>query len=84
MLHTIGLLVLDIKKILKVFTIFMGQLDHLYKFWFPLPKKAPHEIWLWKKTFENGGRRTPDGHWMDTGGRSNRVWIYYKLTAQVS
>ena len=20
--------------------------DHLYKLWFPLPKEAPHKIWL--------------------------------------
>ena len=23
------------------------DLNHLYKLWFPLPKEAPHKIWLW-------------------------------------
>ena len=37
------------------------DLDHLYKLSLPLPKEAPHEIWLWlakrvldRKIFENG------------------------------
>ena len=40
------------KKISKVFTIYghgghLGHVkDHLYKLSFPLPKEAPHKIWL--------------------------------------
>ena len=49
----IGLLVLE-KKIFKSFYHIWAwrpswscDLDHLYKLSFPLPKKAPHTIWLW-------------------------------------
>ena len=33
---------------LKVFAIYShgGHLGHLYKLSFPLPKDAPHEVWL--------------------------------------
>ena len=49
----IGLLVLE-KKIFKGFYHIWAwrpswscDLDHLYKLSFPLPKEAPHKIWLW-------------------------------------
>ena len=49
----IGLLVLE-KKIFKGFYHIWAwrpswscDLDHLYKLSFPLPKEAPHTIWLW-------------------------------------
>ena len=56
MLHAkfqdIGFLVLE-KKIFKGFYYIWAwrpswscDLDHLYKLSFPLPKEAPHEIWL--------------------------------------
>ena len=48
----IGLLVLE-KKIFKGFyhiwawrPSWSGDLDYLYKLSFPLPKEAPHKIWL--------------------------------------
>ena len=48
---TIGVLVLE--KIFKGFyhicpwwPSWSCDLDHLYKLWFPLPKEAPHKIWL--------------------------------------
>ena len=56
------------------------DLDHLYKLSFPLPKEAPHKIWLWsakrflrRRCLKNvdGRRRTPT----DDG-----PWVYYKLT----
>ena len=46
------------------------DLDHLYKLSFPLPKEAPHKIWLWSamrfwrrrclKSVNGRLRRTPD------------------------
>ena len=51
--NIIGLLVLE-KKIFKCFYHLWAQWpswscdqSHLYKFLFPLPKEAPHKIWLW-------------------------------------
>ena len=55
------------------------DLDHLYKLSFPLPKEAPHKIWLWSaKRFQrrrclisvNGRRKTTTDAW---------PWVYYKL-----
>ena len=55
------------------------DLDHLYKLSFPLPKDAPHEVWLSLAVSEemifkivDAGRMTPDA----------RAWVYYKLTCE--
>ena len=89
----IGLLVLE-KKIFKGFyhiwtwrPPWSSDLDHLYKLSFPLPKEAPHKIWLWlAKRFQR--RRClnivdddDDNDDIDNDETTDaRVRVYYKLT----
>ena len=84
----IGLLVLE-KKIFKGFYHIRAwrpswscDLDHLYKLLFPLPKEAPHKIWLWlAKRFQR--RRClniVDDDDDDDDNDDTRVRVYYKLT----
>ena len=66
------------KKIFKGFEHFWAwrpswscDLDHLYKLSFPLPKEAPHKIWLWlAKRFQ---RRRRLKMWTDDGRRRRRT-----------
>ena len=49
-----------------------GDLDHFYKLSFPLPKDAPHEVWLWlAKRFQ---RRRSLKLWIDDGQKDNGSW----------
>ena len=81
----IGLLVLE-KKIFKGFYHIWAwwpswscDLDHLYKLSFPLPKEAPHKIWLWlAKRFQR--RRCLNIVDDDKTTTDARVRVYYKLT----
>ena len=82
----IGLLVLE-KKIFKGFYHIWAwrpswscDLDHLYKLSFPLPKEAPHTIWLWlAKRFQR--RRCLNIVDNDNATTTDaRAGVYYKLT----
>ena len=49
------------------------DLDHLYKLSFPLPKEAPHKIWLWLvKRFQIRRLKMVDDDNDDDG-----AWVYY-------
>ena len=63
------------------------DMDHLYKFLFPLPKETLHKIWLWlAKRFQEDvwhcWRRQCSTSTATTMGA--RAWVDYKLTSQVS
>ena len=57
------------------------DLDQLYKLSFPLPKEAPHKIWLWlAKRFLRRYLKNVDGR----GTTDPRLWVYYKHTLWAS
>ena len=58
------------------------ELDHLYNFSFPLPKEAPHKIWiLLAKRFQ---RRRSLKMVDDDDNDDDGAWVYYKLTYEPS